>query len=63
MLSSRQSAYVLGRINEIMSKMKQASDTLQELYVQTELDKKQVVLGDHLRPLTINIEKAFKVIS
>ncbi len=46
-----------------MTKMKQASDTLQDLYIQTDLDKKSIQIHESLRPLTINIEKAFKLIS
>ncbi len=63
MLLNKKSAYVLSKISDVMIKMKQASETLQDLYIQTELDKKQIVLGEHLRPLTINIEKAFRLIS
>eukprot|EP00347_Sterkiella_histriomuscorum_P008359 403345403 len=63
MLMNKTSAFVLGRIQDVMNKMKQASDTLQDLYLQTDLDKKAIQINDTLRPLTINIEKAFKLIS
>lgn len=63
MLKNKTSAFVLGRIQDVMTKMKQASDTLQDLYLQTDFDRKLVQISDNMRPLTINIEKAFKLIS
>ncbi|CDW81240.1 kelch motif family protein [Stylonychia lemnae] len=63
MLMNKSSAFVLGKIQDVMTKMKQASDTLQDLYIQTDLDKKAIQISENLRPLTINIEKAFKLIS
>lgn len=33
MLKNKTSAFVLGRIQDVMTKMKQASDTLQDLYL------------------------------
>jgi len=33
MLMNKSSAFVLGKIQDVMTKMKQASDTLQDLYI------------------------------
>ena len=42
MLVNKKSAYVLSKITDVMAKMKQASETLQDLYVKTEFDKQSV---------------------
>ena len=39
---NKTSAFVLGKIQDVMTKMKQASDTLQDLYIQSDLDKKTI---------------------